>query len=483
MNENVFYFHGEKNWPRTERKFIADSLLADMLIFGNPISAFDFAFSHPKLSEKLVRAEIFPRFKSVSTMIEEIQQNLFDELAMRTGKANTDLVAIEVLEAGYLIERSSLFAKFSAELRKSSGIDLHSLYARNVPTYVVERIKEKIASGDCRIQSVTPPFSDQELIELLQDLDPATGVIGFASAKLDEPRAHYEKHYMKRTKERLAFSVAHSLARSFLYAKHGFQIVPSEGKTYREGYRIVFSKLNQTLRQNMESNIKKEVMKQTRKNKSLQYLFTKQGDIHSLVDFPIANPMDMLRKEISADEIDEVILKVREKGKVQKIRSLLNKLHDKIEKGAIEEAADAKKDIEDLDPSLEINKELIEGFRQFDKDWLNKIDEKISQELYDLKWLKRPKTVFTRVGDAVFIIGVVSFFTSYIGLQYIIGESNSALMQSLQFVSQLASTEVMATRSVAWLLREKLASKVGLDFYAIFHDWPKASSNSIHRNK
>lgn len=472
FNERLVYFHGDKNWPRTERKFIIDSLLADKLIFGHPLSAFDFVYSHPRLSEDLVRAECHQH--SISSLIDTVYDAYFDFWSQRTKRVVTDLVAVQLLEGGFLLEHSTLQSKFAKDLEKSSAVSREALTDSGGPTFILEKVREKIDSGECKIQTICPPYNQKELSESLEEMEPLTGAVKFTMMKLDEPRKYYKEHFMKPTKERLMYSATQSLARSYLYEKHGMRVVPSEGKIFQEGYRRIFRGLDQSLRES-DARIMKALTQQIRINKTLRYVFKKQGAIHSLIDFSIANPIDMVQNKASSAELDDVLLRVRRKGKVAKIRNLLTKLLYEVEKGEIEEAADTKKQIEDSNPLFEINRELVDAFRQFDKPIFDKIEEKIGQELDDIKFLGNTKTFFTRIGDAIIVFGAISFLSSFIGLPCFLEGNASYLVKALQCTGQVASAEVVGLRTTAWLLKKKLASRTGLDFYAIFHDWPRAT--------
>lgn len=207
---------------------------------------------------------------------------------------------------------------------------------------------------------------------------------------------------------------------------------------------------------------------------SLRYLLgDKIGGLNELLGFTPLNPLELVSKEVSNDQMDEVFLKIRKDCK--KVRRLFERVHVKCLEKEIDKAVDAKLTLVNMEANQSINYSILDNTSEFiDKKlqdavhgFIDKMIEKeISSKVTKLhKLLKKLKTKSSWISEFKFLtFGTILILASQ-------GVDSPYLKEILDVLGK-ASLASGATGVALRIIEQGMKLYPGFSVYTGFLDWP-----------
>lgn len=455
------------SWKSEERGFIADSLLYDKLLMSDLACCFDLHYKHRKLANDSIKVIAMPGVKSASEALDYlVLTHLVQGVRRKAGKLSLDMAAHFVANRSFHIEEYTRkiypqFTSYPAYVRLAA---LGHYFKENpldmVDTPFDAEQYEKL------LKDIDFSIFDHQLLESLEDQ--------FDPVKAITRKGLFEADFQK------SFEIAEPLIISDSYTNAGLHTIPSLDSSLKVNFCNAFFRFKKELFKR-DPKIAKDFRSLLVSNDLFQTLFDEQlkGKVVELIGFRILDPLSLV--EYPNTNIDDVIIRLRRKGKISKIRNLLDRLIMRLEEGEIEQATQTKIELEYPQFNEDLNREIIDQMRQFGrKKVVEEAERKIDEEISAKKLGKDARRVFEVSGGVLLILSFSCALTSCIGLP---AHATGNLDRIISATSAGIGSGNLFLRLGTWLIQNKLGNRTGYDFYALFHDWPKVSRKHNIRPK
>jgi hypothetical protein len=425
---------------------------------------FDLHYRHPKLAEDIIKVIAMPGVKSAREALDNlVMSHLVQAVRKKAERYSLDMAAHFVADRSFYIEEYTreIYPKFT---RYPSFVKLAALehYFEENPLEIVDTPFDGV-QYDTLLREIDLPIFNRQLMKSLEDQ--------FDFTKAIARKGLFEANFQK------SFEIAEPLIICDSYTNAGLHTIPSLDSSLKTNFCDAFFRLKEELFK-MNPKMAKDFRKLFVSNELFQTLFDEQlkDRVIELIGFRILDPLSFAKG--SNDEIDAVIIKLRRKGKIAKIRNLLDHLIKKLEEGELDEATQTKIELENPELNIDLNREVLDLMKQFSRrKVVEEAERRIDEEISARKLGKDACRVFEVSGGVLLILSITCALTSYIGLP---AHATGYLNRIVSATSAGVGSGDLLLRLGSWLVQNKLGNKTGYDFYAVFHDWPKVSySKSI----
>lgn len=432
----------------SKRTLIINSILYERLImtYGN---GYFFYYNYSKLAEDSASIIVDKEDKKVSDGIDHMLDLGFENAAKRKLKP-IDLMAAHQAIGGFT----------------DGGLLARTIGEKN-PIIILKKLREFYEQKKIRTFKLSFSRDDYQIMRTIDDRmgQPYLKLFDFEFSGKDN---------MGIVDEELASS-AHcvsDLMWSRLYSSIGYAYFPSHNASILRGYSRTFLKIEEELRKNARVS---DAFKSSSVEESLKYLLGDKSDgLNQLLGFTPLNPLGLLSNEVTDEQVDEAVLKIRKSCK--KIRTLIEKVHTSCLEYEIQKAINAKMRLEDGEANQSINYSILENTSEY-------LDGKLRDAIHTLidnefktdsnsdivkihRRLGKLRSKLRWISEARFLtFGTILVLASQgIGASYL-----QSVFDGLGKISLGLGASDVALR----ILKEGMKLYPGFSIYASFVDWPK----------
>lgn len=428
-----------------KRTLIVNSILHEKLVL-TPVNGYFFYQNYPKLAEE-----------SSFISIRKEDHRVLDELDYRQDEAF-------IIAASDKLEPLDVWAAHFALVGKA-GIPPITKFMKKGPVVVLKELREFYEKKT--VKTFKFPFSNEEANNSWPLIDQATGYPMSKYANwVHSPKIGRDKQLIG------SATCAGDLWLSKLFNSHGYAYVPSHKASILKGYSQTFLKINEEMRRNAKLS---EVFKSSFSEKALVYLLgNKVGELNELLGFTPLNPLNLVPKETSNEQLDHILVQTRKD--CRKIRRLFEKIHVNCIKKEIEKAIDGKHELSSMRANQAINFSILDNAGEFmERRYRDNIhgfiDEMFKAEMNSdvARFHKVAKKLNTRFGW----ISEVKFLTFGALLILAAYGIDSSYIRSVYDALGTASLAMGGTGLALKIIEEGMKLHPGFNLYASFVNWPR----------